>query len=109
MKEHRKEPRERCFARVMIEKRAIYGYLCEISGKGFRMRIPQTLRVQVDSPSRFVISLGDMGILPFSLSADLIWRKNEGRSTLLGFELLNFESEESKKFYMKLMESYKIE
>jgi hypothetical protein len=109
IEDKRSEPRERCFIRVIAMGGAIVGYIVDIATKGFKVRIPYRFAGALDPPVRFQISLGEKEIKPFELAAEVRWRKDEQKTTLLGLKRLEFESPEAEASYFKLIDYYHAE
>jgi PilZ domain len=93
MIETRAFPRERSFARVMIEGSPAYGYVADISEGGLKVRIPGKIPPQILAHEVLSILFEDIGIERFELSATLKWKEEEAMSSLYGFEIVTFAKE----------------
>ncbi len=105
MIETRAFPRERSFARVMIEGSPAYGYVADISEGGLKVRIPGKIPPQVLEREILSILFEDIGIERFELNAALKWKQEETMSSLYGFEIITF-AEEAGQASFEILRSY---
>lgn len=90
----------------MLKNSALIGYVADISDRGFKVRIMEKFEGELAFRETAGIQFDECGVPYFQLAALLRWRRDEEKSTLIGFELESFETDEAKTRYAMIREKY---
>ncbi len=98
--------RDQCFAKIILKNTKTIGYLADISETGFKVRIMERLDREASENETVGIQFDECSIGYFQLNAKRCWRRDEEKSTLLGFEIETFETVEGKASYESIRKQY---
>jgi len=98
--------RNQCFAKTMLKNTKTMGYLADISETGFKVRIMEHLEREAAANEVVGIQFNECNVQYFQVDAKLCWRRDEEKSTLLGFEITSFETVEGKASYESIRKQY---
>ena len=106
MTERRKIERERCFAKALFPEMAAYGYISDVSPEGILVRIPGDPPRLLEGKQELKISIEELEIPPFVLEAEYRWVRQEVRSTLVGFRIVNCVDEAGQRGFDALISRF---
>jgi Anti-sigma regulatory factor (Ser/Thr protein kinase) len=107
--EKRSEARDRCYAQASLASNRILGHVTNISDTGLRIRFMLLVPDPVPEVQELLLSMGELGLPPFPVTARTAWKLDDGASTLLGMKLLSFPDEEAKSRFETLRQYYQKE
>jgi len=102
----RASTRNQCFAKTMLKNTKTIGYLADISETGFKVRIMEALNREAVKQEIVGIQFDECGVPYFQVHTKLCWRRDEEKSTLLGFEIESFETADGKAGYESIRKQY---
>jgi hypothetical protein len=107
MREKRKYERERCFALALLPSMEAYGYIADISLEGLMVRIPGDSPEIREGKHLMTISCEELAIPAFSLEAEHRWSREEVKSTLVGFRIVDCADADGRRHLASLIEHYR--
>ncbi len=106
-KEQRKNPRNKTYAKVLIEDSSTPGYLRDLSRDGCQLALTRPLPVQKgDSLTLSVLPAEEMGIPRFSLTVEIVWTRNDPVYFLVGAVVDSVNDAESEERLGELFKYY---
>ncbi len=98
--------RKQCFAKALLKNSKTIGYLADISESGFKIRIMERLDREASEKETIGIQFDECAIQYFQVKAKLCWRRDEEKSTLLGYRTESFETAEGSTGYESIRKLY---
>jgi len=106
-KEQRKSPRNKTYAKVILEASSTPGYLRDLSRDGCQLALIRPLSVQKgDTLTVSVLPAEEIGIPRFSMNVKIMWTRNDPVYFLIGTVFAPVTDEESEKRLEELFEYY---
>lgn len=105
--EQRRTPRNKTYAKVLIEDRQAQGYLRDLSREGCQLALLEELDIERGDRLRVTVLPGEeIGIRSFSLSTEIMWRRSDPVYLLVGARILSAEGEEAEQRLARLFGYY---
>ncbi len=105
MSEHRMEPRNQGYAKVIMGSRP--GYLRNLTEEGCKIVTVSALPHSIGDTLTFQIMPDETsGLERVTVTAVLRWEKKDGPYFIYGFHILKFASENDRESYQKLVTQY---
>ncbi len=106
-KEQRKSPRNKTYAKVLLEASSTPGYLRDLSRDGCQLALTRNLPVQKgDSLKVSVLPAEEMGISRFSVTVEIMWTRSDPVYFLVGAIIAPLTDEESEERLEELFKYY---
>ncbi len=105
MSEHRMEPRNQGYAKVIMDSRP--GYLRNLTDEGCKIVTVSALPYSRGETLTFqIIPDETSGLDRITITAELRWEKKDGPYFVYGFLIINYASESDSKIYHDLVNQY---
>ncbi|RKX94517.1 MAG: hypothetical protein DRZ90_11805 [Spirochaetes bacterium] len=105
MPEHRMEPRNQGYAKVIMDSRP--GYLRNLTEEGCKIVTVSALPYSIGEILTFQILPDETsGLDRITVTAELRWEKKDGPYFVYGFLISKFASENDREIYFKLVTQY---
>ncbi|MCK5007406.1 MAG: PilZ domain-containing protein [Spirochaetia bacterium] len=106
-KEQRKSPRNKTYAKVLLEGSSTLGYLRDLSRDGCQLALIRPLPVQKgDSLTVSVLPVEEMGIPRFSVTVEIMWIRSDPVYFLVGATIAPVTDRESEERLEELFKYY---
>lgn len=106
-KEQRKSPRNKTYAKVLLEGSGTPGYLRDLSRDGCQLALIKPLSVQKgDSLTVLVLPAEEIGIPRFSVTVEIMWTRNNPVYFLVGAVIAPVTDTESEERLEELFKYY---
>lgn len=105
MSEHRMEPRNQGYAKVILDSRP--GYLRNLTDEGCKIVTVSALPHSTGETLTFQILPDETsGLDRVTVSAELRWEKKDGPYFIYGFLIMNYATDKDLETYRKLVNQY---
>ena len=105
MSEHRTEPRNQGYAKVMLDSHP--GYLRNLTDEGCKIVTVSALPHKVGEILTFQILPDETsGLDRITVTGELRWENMDGQYYIYGFHIVNYSTESDSKIYHKLVTQY---
>jgi len=106
-KEQRKSPRNKTYAKVLLEGSSTPGYLRDLSPDGCQLALIRPLSVQKgDSLTVSVLPAEEMGIPRFSVTVEIMWTRSDPVYFFVGAIIAPVTDKESEERLEELFKYY---
>jgi len=106
-KEQRKSPRNKTYAKVLLEGSSTLGYLRDMSQDGCQVALIKPVPVQKgDSLKVSVLPAEEIGIPRFSVTIEIMWTRNDPVYFLIGALITSVTDKENEERLEELFEYY---
>jgi hypothetical protein len=104
----RQSDRERSFAKILLTKHNLPGYLRDMSPTGFKAAFPINPQLKVGDtvPLRIYTDQSTFDYLEMELSVSLVWLRFFAPLWLAGFQIQSYVSDSSKDAYDELLKNF---
>ncbi len=87
-KEQRRSPRSKAYAKVLLERGSIPGYLRDLSMEGCQLALLKTLPLRKGDSLAVTILPGEqIGVSPFSVTIRTVWTRSDPVYFLIGAQI----------------------
>ena len=111
----RRSHRDLCLARACLREPDALGHVIDISGEGLRVQFISPLYEWQQGDYRLLLSMSEIGIAPFTINVQPMWRMEKNDSTIVGMKLQAHTDEAGRagfealrKYYASRISEYSI-
>jgi len=106
-KEQRRSPRNKTYAKVLLEGSSTPGYIRDLSREGCQLALISSLPVQKgDCLKVSVLPTEDLGISGFSVTVEIMWTRSDPVYFLMGAAIAPVTDRESEERLEELLKYY---
>jgi anti-sigma regulatory factor (Ser/Thr protein kinase) len=106
MVNQRRSRRDQCFARACLRDPDALGHVIDISDEGLRVQFISLLHEWQGNDHRLLLSMSEIGIVPFTINVQPMWRIEKNDSTIVGMKLQSFSDEAGRTGFEALRKYY---